>query len=68
VKAYKKWLRFSPFYIRNHPEESQLGGSGQAISMIQNMSSAKGSSPKDMMGQIENIFGKNEKKFDGLVD
>jgi len=25
VKAYKEWFKFSPFYLKNHPELTQTG-------------------------------------------
>jgi hypothetical protein len=57
---YKEYRRYSPFYLRNHPEERKSGD----IVDIQGM--AQQGDFEDIRG-VENVFEKNINNFEHLM-
>ena len=57
---YKQYRKYSPFYLRNHPEERTQGD----IADIQIM--AVNDSDNDLQG-VENVFEKNAQNFEKLM-
>ena len=62
VKAYHKMQKYSPFYLKNHPEERENGD----ISHIQQLSEQKSSTGDELAG-VEQVFEKNVGSFNKLM-
>ena len=62
ASSFKQMMRYSPFYLKRHPEERQKGD----ISFIQEMSESA-SPDGDELAAVENVFEKNMGSFDRLV-
>lgn len=54
MKAYKQWFKYSPFYLRHHPEAREAGD----IQDIQQMAQKRSSNGDELAG-VENVFEKN---------
>ena len=62
VKAYHNMQKYSPFYLKHHPEARQNGD----ITQIQQMSQAKTNDGDELAG-VESVFEKNVGKFNNLM-
>lgn len=62
VQAYKKWFKYSPFYLKRHPNERKPGD----IAYIQQISQKKSDSGNEL-ASVEDIFEKNFKSFNQLI-
>ena len=62
MKAYKKFSKYSPFYLKNHPEDSTEGD----ITHIQKMSEQVSGTNGELTG-IESVFEKNLGQFNMLM-
>jgi hypothetical protein len=58
---YSQFKRFSPFYLREHPQERQRGD----IADIQMMAQPDG--PNQLEG-VENVFEHNLNNFESLME
>ena len=63
MKGYKKWVKFSPFYLKHHPEERKEGD----ITDIKNMIQTASEEGNDELAVVENIFEKNLNNFNKIV-
>ena len=63
MKGYKKWVKFSPFYLKRHPEERTQGD----ITDIKNMIQTASEEGNDELSVVENIFEKNLNNFNKIV-
>ena len=54
---YRQYLKYSPFYLKHHPEERQSGD----IADIRSMAHAAN------LQSIELVFEKNEENFEALL-
>ena len=62
MQAYKSFMRYSPFYLKRHPQERRQGD----ISYIQEMSE-RPTLDGNELSAVENVFEKNGGTFDRLV-
>ena len=62
VQAYKEWLKYSPFYLRHHPEAREKGD----IQDIQSMANKRSSNGDELAG-VENVFEKNFNQFNNIL-
>ncbi len=58
---YAQFKRFSPFYLREHPQERQVGD----IADIQSLAMSNG--PNELQG-VENVFEHNLDHFESLME
>ena len=62
VKEFKKWFKYSPFYLKSHPDQREQGD----IADIQQMSQTHIVGGDDLAG-VEAVFEKHFSQFDKLM-
>jgi hypothetical protein len=62
VKAYKEWFKYSPFYLKHHPE-AKSSGDIDDIQQLSQMKSANG----DQLAGVEAVFEKHMGTFNNLI-